>query len=77
MVDENGWLKAFLETTVVGKDSPKGLTCDQMNEIFFTSSGTCIDNRMAHIFGALANENHPDFVVMSEFLNSNAKVAVS
>ena len=45
------------------------LSCNDLNGIFFTS--TC--NFLEPVFGALASAANPDFVVMSQFLNGNAK----
>lgn len=62
---------------IVGTQSaPDKLTCEELNKIFFTSSDGCAENRMAPIFGSLANDNDPDFIAMSELLNSAAKAGV-
>ncbi|MCJ1458945.1 hypothetical protein MMC28_009321 [Mycoblastus sanguinarius] len=68
---ENGWLTAFFQS-IINKGGGT-LSCNAMNSIFFTTSGTCTANRMEPIFGALASSTNPDFVVMSQFLNGNAK----
>lgn len=49
------------------------LTCSQLNAIFFTP--TC--NFLAYVFGALASATNPDFIVMSQYLNGDAKGWVS
>lgn len=69
---ENNWLISFLEKLIESTQ----LTCNDMNAMFFATN-PCNVNRMEPIFGALANPNDPDFVVMSEYLNNIAKGWVS
>lgn len=45
------------------------LNCNDMNTIFFDA--TC--NYMAPVFNSLASEDNPDFIVMSQYLNGDAK----
>ena len=80
---ENGWLKGFLQYVIESPnpatDQPQ-LPCAAANAIFFNTypgSEGCAVNRLAPIYNALAGEDHPDFVMMSQFLNSRAKGWVS
>lgn len=77
LIDENGWLHDFLRKTLTSLEGNDPLTCENLNQIFFASSGSCPVNRLRAIYNALANEDHPDFVIMSKFLNGMAKNLVS
>ena len=66
---ENGWLTAFMES--ITNNGGSSLTCNDLNDIFFGNPRTC--NFLEPVFGALASATNPDFVVMSQFLNGNAK----
>lgn len=77
LTDENAWLHDFLRKTLTSLEGDDPLSCENLNQVFFTSSESCSVNRLTAIYNALANENHPDFVVMSKFLNGGAKNLVS
>ncbi|KAL8935051.1 MAG: hypothetical protein Q9211_004906, partial [Gyalolechia sp. 1 TL-2023] len=74
---ENGWLQGFFESII---DPPNPvqpvLSCAAANAIFFNQyqgAPGCAVNRMAPIYDALASNTNPDFVVMSQWLNGDAK----
>ncbi|KAL8993521.1 MAG: hypothetical protein Q9188_007310 [Gyalolechia gomerana] len=74
---ENGWLQGFFESII---DPPNpvqpALSCAAANAIFFNQypgAPSCAVNRMAPIYDALASNTNPDFVVMSQWLNGDAK----
>ena len=58
-------------------DAPTALSCQQMNTIFFRAVAGCRANRLAPIYSALPSFRNPNFVVMSQFLNGEAKAWVS
>ena len=66
---EIGFLKSFMES-IIGL--PSGISCKDANDQFF-DQGTCPDNRMEPIFGALPSYKIPDFIAMSQWLNGDAK----
>lgn len=55
----------------ITNDGGSSLSCNDLNDIFFGNPRTC--NFLEPVFGALASATNPDFVVMSQFLNGNAK----
>ncbi|KAL9599991.1 MAG: hypothetical protein Q9219_003460 [cf. Caloplaca sp. 3 TL-2023] len=71
---ENGWLQGFFESIINGPSQPT-LDCAGANAIFFNvyPGAPCAANRMAPIYNALASYDSPDFVVMSQWLNGQAK----
>ena len=71
LIDENGWLAAFMKSIIDAGGS--SLSCGDTNKIFFTPY--C--NFMAPIYNGLASEDNPDFIVMSQYLNGDAKGFVS
>ncbi|KAL8936881.1 MAG: hypothetical protein Q9216_004697 [Gyalolechia sp. 2 TL-2023] len=73
---ENGWLQGFFESIINPPAPAQGLSCAAANAIFFNryqGAPGCAVNRMAPIYDALASNTNPDFVVMSQYLNGNAK----
>lgn len=66
---ENGFLKSFMASVI---DASGGVNCANAQLQFFTT-GSCPDNRLEPIYAALASYNNPDFVVMSQYLNGEAK----
>lgn len=80
---ENGWLQGFFEY-IIESPNPESnkdqLSCAAANAIFFNvydGAPGCSVNRMAPIHNALASNINPDFVVMSQWLNGDAKGWVS
>ncbi|KAL9608030.1 MAG: hypothetical protein Q9167_007109 [Letrouitia subvulpina] len=76
---ENGWLQGFMEY-IINPPNPQPhqpvLSCPAANAIFFNAyqgAQGCQVNRMAPLYNALASNDNPDFVVMSQWLNGDAK----
>ena len=70
---EKKWLKQFFDTVVGCKNSLNTLSCDQFNQYFLLSNSKCPSNIIQTVWNELAGESNPKFVIMSSYLNSNAK----
>ncbi|KAJ5737958.1 hypothetical protein N7493_001113 [Penicillium malachiteum] len=68
---EIGWLKAFLDyqfrpaTTVNGVTTPGGMSCNEMEEIFFSCG-----NELETIYDCLASDTNFEFAGMNKAVNS-------
>lgn len=63
------------------KNPSDALSCDAANKLLFDANSgipeNCRDNRLTSVYNALANQQNPDFAVMSDYLSSFAKGWVS
>lgn len=71
---EIGFLNSFMNSII---NQENGLKCRDANKQFFDNTGSCSDNRLQPIFGSLPSFANPDFIVMSQWLNGDAKGWVS
>lgn len=73
MLDEVHWLKDFFASLL-----EIGIECSVIDRLLISHPGeTPSPIRIQSVFNALASNEHPDFIIMTSWLNERAKAQVS